>query len=202
LKKTTTNIKKEINESFINHLKNGDRSTLEIFYDQYSSQIYSIILRYVGSIPDAEDLLQDSLIKILESLKNFKFTNEFMFKSWLHKIAINTTLNFIRQQNKFENIDQNTLDSISDYDNYDESLNPYHNLTPQQLYAIIAELPIGYKTVFNLFVIENYSHKEIASELGISENTSKTQLLKARKLLQSKIQKKYSSAIIYEYGKV
>ncbi len=202
MKKTTKNITKEINESFINHLKKGDAKTLEIFYNHYSSQIFTTILRYVGSIQDAEDLFQDSLIKILESLKNFKFTNEIMFKSWLHKIAINTTLNFIRQQNKFENIDQIVIESISDFDKNEDNYNPYEQLTPQQLFSVIAELPIGYKTVFNLFVLENYSHKEIATELGISENTSKTQLLKARKLLQYKIQQKYSSSIIYEYGKV
>lgn len=201
MKKTTKNITKEINESFINHLEKGDVNTLEIFYDQYSSQIYTTILRYVGSIEDAEDLFQDSLINILESLKNFKFTNEPMFKSWMIKIAVNNALNFLRKKTKFDTIDNYSFDYLVDEEDFKND-SPFQDITPKELFSLITELPIGYKTVFNLFVIENYSHKEIAHELGISENTSKTQLLKARKLLQSKIQKKYSSTIIYEYGKV
>lgn len=201
MKKTTKNITKEINESFINHLEKGDVNTLEIFYDQYSSQIYTTILRYVGSIEDAEDLFQDSLINILESLKKFKFTNEPMFKSWMIKIAVNNALNFLRKKTKFDTIDNYSFDYLVDEEDFKND-SPFQDITPKELFSLITELPIGYKTVFNLFVIENYSHKEIAHELGISENTSKTQLLKARKLLQSKIQKKYSSTIIYEYGKV
>ena len=124
-----------------------------------------------------------------------------MFKSWMIKIAVNNALNFLRKKTKFDTIDNYSFDYLVDEEDFKND-SPFQDITPKELFSLITELPIGYKTVFNLFVIENYSHKEIAHELGISENTSKTQLLKARKLLQSKIQKKYSSTIIYEYGKV
>jgi len=202
LKHHPKNIDLQINEEFIHLLKKGDHKSLEFFYDQFASSIYTTILRYTSNIHDAEDLLQDTLIKIIESLKKFQYTNEKMFRAWLIKIAINTSLSFIRNEMKFDNIDNYSLDIISESDPYYDEDNFYNELTHKELFSLIAELPIGYKTVFNLFVIENYSHKEIATELGITESTSKTQLLKARKLLKLKIQKKYSSTKIYEYGKV
>ncbi|MBP1672345.1 MAG: putative polymerase ECF-type sigma factor [Bacteroidetes bacterium] len=201
MKKRSIDILNMVNEEFIISILKGNSKNISLFYDYYSPYLYTTIYRYVSNIQDTEDLLQDTLIKILESLKNFTFTNEQMFKSWMIKIAINNALNFIRQKSKFDTIDDFSFEYLKDDETEDEET-PIHELSPKELFSLITELPIGYKTVFNLFVLENYSHKEIANLLNISENTSKTQLLKARKLLKNKIEQKYSYIKKIEYGKV
>lgn len=181
---------KKVDEMFFKNLKKGDSKTLQLFYDIYASSIYTTILRYVNHIPDAEDLLQESLLKIIDSLDKFSYTNESAFYSWMKKIAVNLTLNYLRDQSKFQFVDEYPLELIPDLDD-DEQLNNLE-LNPTELIRMISELPAGYKAVLNLYVFEQYSHKEIATTLGISESTSKTQLMKARKLLKTKFENKYS----------
>ncbi|HNX21482.1 MAG TPA: RNA polymerase sigma factor [Bacteroidales bacterium] len=181
---------KKVDEMFFKNLKKGDSKTLQSFYDIYASSIYTTILRYVNHIPDAEDLLQESLLKIIDSLDKFSYTNESAFYSWMKKIAVNLTLNYLRDQSKFQFVDEYPLELIPDL-NDDEQLNNLE-LNPNELLRMISELPAGYKAVLNLYVFEQYSHKEIATTLGISESTSKTQLMKARKLLKTKFENKYS----------
>ena len=181
---------KKVDEMFFKNLKKGDSKTLQSFYDIYASSIYTTILRYVNHVPDAEDLLQESLLKIIDSLDKFSYTNESAFYSWMKKIAVNLTLNYLRDQSKFQFVDEYPLELIPDL-NDDEQLNNLE-LNPNELLRMISELPAGYKAVLNLYVFEQYSHKEIATTLGISESTSKTQLMKARKLLKTKFENKYS----------
>ena len=181
---------KKVDEMFFKNLKKGDSKTLQSFYDIYASSIYTTILRYVNHIPDAEDLLQETLLKIIDSLDKFSYTNESAFYSWMKKIAVNLTLNYLRDQSKFQFVDEYPLELIPDL-NDDEQLNNLE-LNPNELLRMISELPAGYKAVLNLYVFEQYSHKEIATTLGISESTSKTQLMKARKLLKTKFENKYS----------
>lgn len=195
------NIDYKINDEFIKLLRKGDSDALHFFYNRYSSSIYTVILRYINNVQDAEDLLQDSLIKILESIQKFQFVDENSFKAWMKKIAINTTLNIIRNRNKMQTFEDFPIDLISNFDAELDQNFTLPEIEPEELFAIITELPTGYKTVLNLFVFENYSHKEIAMQLNISENTSKTQLLKARKLLKLKLETKYSFIKVNEYGK-
>jgi len=201
LKFFSKNIDYKINEEFIKLLRKGDSTALHFFYNRYASSIYTVILRYINNVQDAEDLLQDSLIKILESLHKFQFVDENSFKAWMKKISIHTTINHMRNRNKIQNVDEFPIDLISNFEAEIDNNFTLPDIEPEQLFAVIAELPTGYRTVLNLFVFENYSHKEIASQLNISENTSKTQLLKARKLLKSKLESKYSLMKINEYGK-
>ena len=195
------NIDYKINDDFIKLLRKGDSNALHFFYNRYASSIYTVILRYINNVQDAEDLLQDSLIKILESLQKFQFVDENSFKAWMKKISIHATINYIRTRNKIQHLEEFPIDLISNFDAELDLNFTLPEIEPEELFAVIAELPTGYKTVLNLFVFENYSHKEIATQLNISENTSKTQLLKARKLLKSKLEKKYSLMKINEYGK-
>jgi RNA polymerase sigma-70 factor (ECF subfamily) len=201
LKFFSKNIDYKINEEFIKLLRKGDSNALHFFYNRYASSIYTVILRYIINVQDAEDLLQDSLIKILESLNKFQFVDENSLKAWMKKISIHTTINHMRNRNKIQNVDEFPIDLISNFEAEIDNNFTLPDIEPEQLFAVIAELPTGYRTVLNLFVFENYSHKEIASQLNISENTSKTQLLKARKLLKSKLESKYSLMKINEYGK-
>ena len=181
---------KKVDEMFFKNLKKGDSKTLQSFYDIYAPSIYTAILRYVSHIPDAEDLLQESLLKIIDSLEKFTYTNESAFYSWMKKIAVHLTLNYLRAQSKFQFVDEYPLELIPDLDD-DEQIDSFE-INPKELLKMISELPSGYKTVLNLYVFEQYSHKEIATTLGISESTSKTQLMKARKLLKTKFDNQYS----------
>lgn len=180
---------KKVDEMFFKNLKKGDSKTLQSFYDIYASSLYTTILRYVSHIPDAEDLLQESLLKIIDSIEKFTYTNETALYSWMKKITVNLSLNYLRDHSKFQFVDEYPLELIPD--SMDEELNDIE-LSPNELLKMIAELPAGYKAVLNLYVFEHYTHKEIATTLGISESTSKTQLMKARKMLKTKLENIHS----------
>jgi len=160
-------------------LRNADGAVDE-FYNRYGSAMYGICLRYSKSRMDAEDILQEGFIKALTKLKEFR--NEGPLGGWIRKIVINTAINFYRNKNsQFLNIDD------VNYDNEDLDKDIISQLSVNELLGFIQELPEGYRMVFNMYVIEGYKHKEIAETLNITENTSKSQLAKARKHLQEKI---------------
>jgi RNA polymerase sigma-70 factor (ECF subfamily) len=140
-------------------------------------------MRYSSSIEEAEDILQDGFIKVFLNLKNFRLDGS--LEGWIRRIMVNTALNHYRAKQKYA--------YHSDIDEIGESVpdirvDDYNKLNAKVLMDMIEDLPVGYKTVFNLFEIEGYSHKEIADMLDVSVNTSKSQLLKARRTLQGKIE--------------
>lgn len=149
----------------------------------YSRHWFVICLRYSSDKNDAADILQNALIKILTKLDLFD-ERKGSFKSWSSRIVVNENLMFLRTKMKsFE------MDDLDD-ELYvaDQNETPLQHLSAKELLDMIKQLPVGYKTVFNLYVIEGYSHKEIAVMLGISIGTSKSQLYKARKYLQEKLE--------------
>ncbi|MFD1550666.1 RNA polymerase sigma factor [Putridiphycobacter roseus] len=157
-------------------------------YDKYCDAMYTICLRYTKNTDEAADMLQDAFIKIHEKCDSFNPAYE--LGGWIKKIVVNTAINHIRQNNKFDIVDsfesfEATLEEPEIFRQEDNSAN-----IQDQLIQILKEIPTGYQTVFNLFVFENLTHKEIANYLEISENTSKTQLFKARKLILKKLQDK------------
>ena len=141
--------------------------------------MYAVCLRYTKNTDEAADILQNSFIKIHE--KCHMFNPEYELGSWIKRIVINTAINHIRQNKKFELVDDfekiENIDQIEEIEYYETK-----NLH-EQLLEILKEIPTGYQTVFNLYVFENLSHKEIADYLSISESTSKSQLFKARKTI-------------------
>lgn len=137
---------------------------------------------------DAEDLLQESYIQIFNKLSQFDIRRG-EFKDWSKKIVINTCLQHLRKKSIVESVD-NIIDFTSS-SSIDSTAIDQLNL--KELISLITKLPRGYRTVFNLYVIDGFSHKEIAEQLGITENTSKTQLSKARKMLQSLVIRNESS---------
>ncbi len=167
--------------STIESLRSKDPIAQKNIFEQYGSFLYRVAYRYVRDRMTAEDLVVDSFLKIFEGAANFRFDNLRSFEAWMKRIVINESLMLLRKQASFQlmpeseaietPVDDNILDSISS----------------DEIYQLIAELPDGYRTVFNLFAIEGYSHKEIAEQLHINEGTSKSQLNHARKLLQKKI---------------
>lgn len=176
-------------EVLIRNCLKGKPEALGRLYDLYAPVLFSLCLRYVPQRAEAEDLLQEAFIRIFENLKRFNPRDGGSFEGWMKRIAVNHALNYIRTRNRhriFVESDQpnNFPDVVEEDYNQDDFL---ANLTSDTIHQLIAELPEGYRTVFNLYVIEEYSHKEIAELIGCSENTSKTQLLKARNLLKKKI---------------
>lgn len=154
----------------------GERKAQRELYDRFSSKMLGVCRRYVRSQYDAEEVLSNGFIKVFNHLKYYR--SEGSFEGWIRKIMVREALNFLRSEKAFfEETDESTLEILAPVEEQRE-------LEVQDLLQLIDELPTGYRTVFNLFAIEGFNHAEIALELGISEGTSKSQLSKARKMLQ------------------
>lgn len=148
-----------------------------------------ICLRYCRDRNDAKDVLQECLIRVFNSITTFTYQGDAQFVSWLKRIVVNTSLGHLRQQTKSQLIplDENPVVQMASEEPEDYS--EVSQLPQEKLLQMIEEMPAGYRAVFNMYLFEQMSHKEIAEELGVSENTSKTQLLKARAFLKNKISK-------------
>jgi RNA polymerase sigma-70 factor (ECF subfamily) len=152
------------------------RSSQQMLYKHFAGLMYGICLRYTGNRADAEDVLQDGFVKIFMNISRFR--NDGSFEGWMKRIMVNTALGFLRQKNKNQFISQEK--EIPDL--VDEiEIEP--DIHARELMEIIRSLPEGSRMVFNLYAIEEYTHKEIGELLGISEGTSKSQLSRARKLI-------------------
>jgi len=169
------------NIKLIQRTLKGDQEAFKLLYDQHKRNLFLICLRYSRNRADAEDLMQDAFIQIFRKLSKFD-SDKGLFESWSSRVTINVCLQKLRKSSLYAvnisevvQIEDNTPDAIS-------------QLSMQELVEMIQSLPQGYQTIFNLYVIDGFAHKEIAEQLGISESTSKTQLMKARNLLQKKIQ--------------
>jgi len=154
-----------------------DRSAQKRLYDTYSSKMYAICYRYVRDAAEAEDILIVAFTRIFEKINQFK--SEGSFEGWIKRIMVNEALTHLRRnRSMYLETDLDQVDREPDYNKLQD------RLEEDDLLKMIQELPTGYRIVFNLYAIEGYSHKEIANQLGISENTSKSQLSRARTYLQ------------------
>jgi RNA polymerase sigma-70 factor (ECF subfamily) len=160
----------------------GKPDAQKALYDQYKVPLFRVCLRYAKDRPEAEDMLQDGFIKIFADIHQYK--GDGALGGWLRRVMVNVALQHIRKHKKFENTVE--LDHVSDIHYTAEVATS--NLQAETLTKMIQELPRGYQTVFNLYVIEGYSHQEIAELLEINVNTSKSQLSKAKATLRTMIQ--------------
>ncbi len=143
-----------------------------------------ICLRYARNRMEAEDMLQEGLISIFKELKQYD-PSKAGFSSWSNKVMVNAALQYLRKWKKLD-FDKN----VDDYENFKTGEeNVFDKIGAKELTALVQELPDGYRAVFNLYAIEGYKHREIAEILSISESTSKTQLLKAKKMLRNRLEK-------------
>ena len=152
----------------------------ELLYKKFSPKMYAICLRYAGNTDDAQDLLQEGFIKIYKNLE--KFRNEGSFEGWMRRVFVNTSIEHFRRKVNLNSITENEEKGIED-----STWNVLDSLAEKDIIQLIQELSNGYRTVFNLYVVEGYSHKEIGDMLGISEGTSKSQLARAKMILQKKV---------------
>jgi len=156
----------------------GDRKAQEKLYNFYASKMKGVCLRYSRSIVESEDIFQDGFVKVFSNLKNY--SGQGSFDGWVRRIMVNTAIDTYKKNLPFKNssqFDEFIEDELKTVELPDE-------LEEEDLLNILSNLPDGYRLVFNLYAIEGYSHKEIAERLNISENTSKSQLHRARKLIQ------------------
>lgn len=168
-----------ITEDICEQFKRGNKKAFDKIYAAYSGAMYGICLRYTRCADDAQDVLQESFIKIYKNADQYSLDKP--LAAWIKTIVINTALTYIKKNYRF---------SLQEDDTYfDDSVEMEIDVEDQEmlkrmLMSFLNKLPDGYRTVFNLFVLENLTHKEIAEHLGISENTSKTQFFKAKKQIQ------------------
>lgn len=160
----------------------GNTKAQRLLFEKFSQKMLGVCLRYSKNQEEAEDVLQEGFIKTFSKLNDY--SNEGSLEGWIRKIMVNTALDSIRKNTRFAN--DISIDLI-DYQigNSDFTI---ENMSANDLILLINSMPDGYKVVFNMFAIEGYSHKEIAETLGVSENTSKSQYLRAKSYLRSKLE--------------
>ena len=173
-------------ENSINRLvascKKGERGAQKALYEQLAPRMFAVCLRYSGSDRQlAEDWLQDGFVTLFSKLDSFK--GEGAFEGWARKIFVNTALMDLRRKDALK-----VSGELEDAKGLSSDIpTQMEDIGYQELMALLAQLPAGFRTVFNMYVVEGYSHKEIADALGISEVTSRSQLARARTWLQEKI---------------
>jgi len=159
----------------------GDRRMQEELYRRFSPKMYAVCLRYANNSEDAQDLLQEGFIKIFRNLHRFRA--EGSFEGWIRRVFVNTAIEHYRKKSaQLSSVSEKEENTIEDTD-----ITALDSLAEKDILNLIQELSPGYKTVFNLYVVEGYSHKEIGEMLGISEGTSKSQLARAKAILQKKV---------------
>lgn len=170
----------------IESCKHNDSAAFEKLYKKYASKMKGVAYRYVNDFAIAEDILQEAFIKVFVNLKTFD--NSGSFEGWLRRVVVNSSINYFHSLKKqSENISdlgyllENDLNDEGDDEEYDYSM--------EELVDSISMLPEGYKMVFNMYVVDNFTHKEIAAALNITEGTSKSQLSKAREYLKRILEK-------------
>lgn len=158
----------------------GDANAQELLYNKYSGKMYGVCLQYSDNYDDAKDILQEGFIKVFTRLHQYKGKGS--LEGWIRKIMVNTALEKYRDKHYLNKVDEDAsaIPEKADHNIIDE-------LSARDLMKVIQELTPKYRMVFNLFAIEGYSHKEISALLEISEGTSKSNLSRARAILQGKL---------------
>ena len=180
--------KKHLNSretEWIEGAKRGERRAQKAIYDLLSAKMFAVCLRYMGEREAAEDILQDGFVTLFSKLDSY--SGEGSFEGWARKIFVNTALMSLRKKDALRNSED--VDAAWNVTSDDPSA--IQRIGYNDLIRMISSLPPGFRTVFNMYIIEGYSHKEIAEALDISETTSRSQLQRARMLLQNKIKEKY-----------
>lgn len=159
----------------------GDRRMQEELYKRFSPKMYAVCLRYANNPNDAQDLLQEGFIKVYRNLHRFRA--EGSFEGWVRRVFVNTSIEHFRKKStQLSSVSEKEENTIEDAD-----ISALDSLAEKDIINIVQELSPGYRTVFNLYVVEGYSHKEVGELLGISEGTSKSQLARAKSILQKKV---------------
>lgn len=166
----------------IQDIKQKKRSAQKALFDAFAKVFYRLSLRYVCQQQDAEDCVLESFMKIFEGIETFQYQSEAQTEAWMKRIVVNQSLKTLRKRNALFIVQLPNEDFCEDLE---DSVN--NEISAKELLELIAQLPDGYRTVFNMYEIEGYTHQEIAHILNITEATSRSQLFKAKRLLKEKL---------------
>ncbi|MEQ9424450.1 MAG: sigma-70 family RNA polymerase sigma factor [Cyclobacteriaceae bacterium] len=161
----------------------NDGKAQRMLYDRYADMMFRVCYRYIKKEEDTEDVLAIGFVKVFQNINRFEYRDKGSLNGWIKRIMINEALMFLRKKNPLNNAIGTDDIQIQDTFQCD------NELLAQDIYRLVKKLPKGYRTVFNMYVIDGYTHKEIADHLGVSENTSKSQLSKARSHLRKMLEK-------------
>ena len=160
--------------------KNGEPQYQKALYHQYNRLLYGLCLRYSDNADDAQDIMQDGFIRIFSKLNTFR--GQGSFEGWMRRIMVHTAIEHYRRNSRFFMVDVEQAKGV------ELDANVLSNMGREEIMNLVKQLPAGYRTVFNLYVIEGYTHQEIGLMLDISTGTSKSQLSRAKKILKEKIE--------------
>lgn len=163
-------------------VRKGDENAMHELYSSYVGRLAAITSRYITSEEDVKDILQESFLKIFNGIDKFEYRGEGSLRAWMSKITLNETLKYIRRNCRVDMTDADLSDMNIPQEDPDTE-----DIPPGVIHNMIRQLPDGYRAVFNLYVIEGKSHKEIAELLGIKENSSASQLHRAKAILAEQI---------------
>ncbi|WP_166664824.1 RNA polymerase sigma factor [Pedobacter metabolipauper] len=165
----------------IQDCKKGRRKGQQKLFDFFAGQMFNVCNRYMNNREEAEDMLSQGFTKVFKFMPDFEYRDLNSLRAWIKRIMVNECLMGLRKSVNF------SLVSLSDHEEISYADHNLGKIEAEYIVRALNELPIGYKTILNLFAIEGYSHKEIAAMLGINEGTSRSQLNKARKMMKEKL---------------
>lgn len=174
----------------IKEAKQGSAAAQKLLFDNWAGRMNMVCRRYVKNTEDAEEILSDGFYKFFKTLSSFQYKTDAELGAWLKRIMINECLMFLRKKKLFSIVTESAATEIP---LEEDGLN---NLSATEIFNLVVQLPAGYRTVFNLYVVEGMDHKEIAQLLGITESTSKSQLSRAKILLQKMLLTKGTDYVV------
>ena len=160
----------------------GDRKMQYELYHRFGPKMFGVCLRYAGNTDEAEDVLQEGFIKIFKKIGSFR--SEGSFEGWIRRIFVNTAIEHFRRKTYLQPVSEKEEVTLEGH-----YLSVLDDLAEKDIIRLVQQLSPGYRTVFNMYVVEGYTHKQIADILGISEGTSKSQLSRAKTILQGLVNK-------------
>jgi RNA polymerase sigma factor (sigma-70 family) len=158
----------------------GDRRMQRELYNRFAPKMYGVCLRYAANAEEAEDILQEGFIKVFKKAGSFR--GEGSFEGWIRRIFVNTAIEHYRKKIYLQPITEHEASTVEG-----KYLSVLDSLAEKDIIKLVQQLSPGYRTVFNMYVVEGYTHKQIAEQLGISEGTSKSQLSRAKQILQDMV---------------
>lgn len=177
-----TDIDEQTEKEIAKGLRGKDNSAMHSFYTIYARMLTAVCARYIQDDDDVKDVLQEALIKVFTRADSFTYKGRGSLSAWAVRIVVNQSLMFLRGKRFEEPMPEYELPDIADNEELD-----INDISPGIIQEMIRQLPDGYRTVFNLYVFEDNTHKDIAKKLGIKESSSASQLLRAKKILKRKI---------------
>jgi RNA polymerase sigma-70 factor (ECF subfamily) len=182
-------------DQIVEGCRKGKRHAFSALYEKYAAVLLGVCYRYTKSRMEAEDVLQEGFVKVFQKIHSFESRGS--FEGWLKRLMVNTAINHYKanQRHKTQDIDLNSSEIVKKHESEDENIEIEEVLPQAELMKMLQDLPDGYRMVFNMYVIEGLKHDEIAEELEISVNTSKSQLFKARRWLRQKIEERQKQLV-------